>query len=267
MERINIVESQSSKRLAACLSILVLWPPAMFGATIDPTYNPGTGNVTWGYPATGLDPKINPITADLPLGGGLSFYWTDGDDIDPITGTRIHLTHPAPGYGALNLLDDDNVPRKLTFHAPVGAQPPITDYHLVLTGAGLRNGSVTVGALQNNGSWTFVPLNSLQSSAYFIPGFSGVTPIYAAVDLSMFIENNPLGPLHGQYASGDNLDGLGLSIVNGTIPGSAGMRFATSPFGVDPTSATGFVPIGGDGTLLNNASYQALNGAIKNLGS
>src|SRR5262249_51831504 len=146
MERTNIImNSQSVKRLAGCLGMLVLWLPAMFGATIAPAYNPGTGNVTWGYPATGLDPKINPITADLPPGGSLSFYWTDGDDLDPITGTRVHLTHPAPGYGPMNLVDDSNNASggKVTFHAPVGAQPPITDYHLTLTGAGLRNGSVT----------------------------------------------------------------------------------------------------------------------------
>jgi hypothetical protein len=41
----------------------------------------------------------------------------------------------------------------VTFNAPAGAQPPITDYHLELTGAGFRQGAVTVGALQNNGSW------------------------------------------------------------------------------------------------------------------
>jgi hypothetical protein len=270
MERRNIImKSQSAKRLAGCLSMLVLSLPAMFGGTIAPTYNPGTGNVTWGYPATGLDPKINPITADLPPGGSLSFYWTDGDDLDPITGSRVHLTHPAPGYGSLLLADDDPSQKggKVTFNAPAGAQPPITDYHLELTGAGFRQGAVTVGALQNNGSWIFVPLNSLQSSAYVIPGLAGLTPIYAAVNLSTYEQNNPLGPLNGQYISGDSLDSLGMSIVNGTIPGLAGIYFATSPFGFDPASATGFVPIDGDVALLNSATYEALNGPITILGT
>jgi hypothetical protein len=68
------------------------------------------------------------------------------------------------------------------------------------------------------------------------------------------------------YTIGDTLDGLGLNIVNGRIAGVNGMYFATTPFGFDPASATGYVPLGGDSAWLNSANYEAANGSLEIIG-
>jgi hypothetical protein len=45
--------------------------------------------------------------------------------------------------------------------------------------------------------------------------------------------SNPNGFLNGNYVIGDRIEALGVSIVNGSIPGVAGIYFATTELGFD----------------------------------
>jgi hypothetical protein len=81
--------------------------------------------------------------------------------------------------------------------------------------------------------------------------------IYTAVNLDLYMTTNPEGFLDGEWEPGDNLQSLGVSIVNGEVSGLEGILWATSEFTFDPLSATGWVPTI-PGTLLNSAAYPNL---------
>lgn len=106
--------------------------------------------------------------------------------------------------------------------------------------------------------WTFRPVSLLPETPWRIPDLaaaSGGATIYTAVNLGLYYDSNPNGFNGGNWAPGQALSDLGISIVNGEAPGLAGIQWATTEFVFDPTSATGFVPSGGEGTLLTSADY------------
>lgn len=106
--------------------------------------------------------------------------------------------------------------------------------------------------------WAFEPLALLPENSWRIPDLapaSGGATIYTAVNLGLYYDANPNGFNGGNWAPGQSLTDLGISIENGEAPGLQGIQWATTEFVFDPTSATGFVPSGGAGTLLTNADY------------
>jgi len=141
----------------------------------------------------------------------------------------------------------------------------ITDWNQIIK-RGDGESAVRAGNIQHNSPWAFHPLEDLDiPGRWKIPDFAPLEApltIYTAVDLNLYYSTNPLGPLNGTFKAGQTLDELGLEIIDGMIPGIQGMYFATTEFELDPDSATGWVPVGGPGALLNSASYQADNGPI-----
>jgi hypothetical protein len=214
------------------------------------TTSGNNNTVDWGS----TDPNARPIGDELLSNGTLDFYWTTN-------GTQN------PGYSAFHT----NVAGNYTFIEP--NDPTLTDWHQTVSYNGMGS-AVAAGAIKRNpannqspldatgsGEWSFFSLDQLPDSGYEIPDFAaGGTTIYTAVDLLTYITDNPLGPLNGQYQIGDSLNGLGLSIVNGMMPGVSGIYFATTPFTFDPNSATGFVPEGGASAWLNSQDYSGTFG-------
>ncbi len=117
------------------------------------------------------------------------------------------------------------------------------------------------GNIEKRSPWRFYSLSSLPAVPARIPDLApvgapeGVT-IYTAVNLQLYMTENPNGFLGGGWAPGQMLEELGIAIVDGKIPGVEGITWSTTPFRFDPDPAgPGFVPVGGAGSLLNSLSF------------
>jgi hypothetical protein len=82
------------------------------------------------------------------------------------------------------------------------------------------------------------------------------------LDLSTYIDSNPNA--FGPYQIGMSLADLDVdNIINGQIPGIAGLYFATGDLGLDPNSPIGFAPLSGSSSdWLNSAAYESAYGPL-----
>jgi len=189
--------------------------------------NAATGNVTWGSTSTG-DPVDDTLPARLPNGNGakLTFTWTSG-------------LAPHPDYQPYIEDNATSTPRDRHFKRPVPAagRPAINDWLQEVgytNGAGgpSKNSSVHAGVIEPGPrSWVFGPLDHADGVFGRIPDFGpstannepGDLTIYAAVDLLLYLQNNPVGFSGGNWATGQTLNSTGMQIVNGRIAGLQGM--------------------------------------------
>ncbi|WP_090288016.1 hypothetical protein [Nitrosomonas mobilis] len=124
-----------------------------------------------------------------------------------------------------------------------------------------RESFVIGGNIISNSPFAFHPLDELPNTIHHIPdlapsgqGGPGIT-IYTAVNLDLYIANNPLGFNDGNWIVGDTLSSLGLEIIDGQIAGLEGIVWSLTPFEFDPNSVWGFVPEGGNLNLLNSVDF------------
>jgi hypothetical protein len=193
--------------------------------------------------------------------GFLQFYWTTG--FDPVTKMFIpanyqKYTESNTGRGYITRF----------FYPP--NDPAIKDWAQQVTDGQGHKSDVQAGAIKHQSPWTFFSLSDLPNVGYKIPDFAAIgdssITIYEAVNLDLYIASNPDGIVGGNYAVGQTLTGLGVNIINGQVPGIQGLYFSLSPFTFDPNSLTGYVPSGGDSTLLNSSSFEAEHGELGIIG-
>lgn len=208
------------------------------------------------------------VDDSIAAGENITFGWTkDGKPFSPawrLTYQCAGDTEPtewnlAPGvpFNFANLRPDlAGKACSFRFEAPAGA----TDWTQKIIRVG-GNSDVFGGNIEKRSPWRFYNLSSLPPGPARIPDLAtvdapnGVT-IYTAVNLKLYMTENPNGFLGGAWAPGQTLDDLGLTIVNGTIPGVEGITWSTTPFVFNPDPAgPGFVPRGGPGSLLNSLSF------------
>ena len=147
---------------------------------------------------------------------------------------------------------------KYTFTAPESA----TDWVQTITG---NNGATKTraGNIKQDSPWTFEELSLLPEIHTRIPDLAPIAEedseltIYSAVNLRLYMTENPDGFLDGLWSIGQTLSELGVEIVNGEVAGIQGIYWATTEFEFDPDPAgRGFTPVGGDVNLLDSASYE-----------
>ena len=164
----------------------------------------------------------------VPAGGSVDFYWTDnnGNQINP----------------ALRVTNSTGQAKKVSFNtnAPLAPQfANASDWHQTVNYA---NGKSTVysGNLQGNSPWELLPLNDLPDVTWRIPdlgpnsGGDTELTIYAAVNLDIYLNNNPTGFLNGDWEIGDTLSSLSYTISNGVgSDGVQGILWTTAPITFD----------------------------------
>ena len=255
----------------ACICAMVL---SVQGEELGWDYANANGDVTWGGAAPGAGYSIGdampPNTAggDPDHDGRLTFWWTVGD---VELGTAVQHN----GYAAYSDCNGDAQAVPVTFwlpppavHDPLVGPVKATDWVQVLTPDISKDGEgdskVYSGNIRAGSPFEFYPIDDILTP-HRIPDFAGAEEdaptIYTAVDLNLYTASNPDGPLDGDWAKGDTLASLNLTILNGRIMGVAGIYFATCEFEFDPDSATGWVPVNPNG-WLNSATYQAAHGMI-----
>jgi hypothetical protein len=142
------------------------------------------------------------------------------------------------------------------FNAPSQA----TDWKQKIIG---KDGSSDVfgGNIKKDSPWSFEPLESLPEILTRIPDLAPIAggpdiTIYTAVNLDLYMSQNPLGFLNGSWSVGQTLAELGVNITNGQLNGIQGIYWATTPFDFNPDPAgPGFTPTGGEATLLDSATF------------
>lgn len=145
---------------------------------------------------------------------------------------------------------------KFTFFAPSGS----TDWRQTIIGPD-GSSEVFAGNIKKESPWIFEELDLLPNIVYRIPDLAPIAgdpseTIYTAVNLDLYINENPLGFLNGAWSIGQTLDDLGLEIISGEIPGLEGIFWATTPFEFDPNPfGRGFTPLGGDANLLDSSAF------------
>jgi hypothetical protein len=190
---------------------------------------------------------------------GWTFNWTSKDANGNNVGDPNYATFTA-GNGNYRFY----IPRE----GSLQRSKMITDWEQkvgksVVGGGNIQNGQPAGGGvIPADFSWSLQPLTDLPSTLFAIPDFATLLDsdsrlVYEAVDLATYYANNPLGPLGGNWSVGQTLDGLGLQIVNGQIPGVQGLYFATTDFTLDPLSATGWVPTGGSSAWLDSSTFES----------
>jgi hypothetical protein len=214
-----------------------------------------------------IDAAAYVVNDSISAGENITFGWTkDGQPYSPawrLTFQCAGDTEPtemnlAPGVPFdFNNLRPDLKGKACTFHfeAPTGA----TDWTQKII---RRDGTSSVfsGNIDKHSPWRFFSLSSLPAVPARIPDLApvdapGVT-VYAAVNLKLYMSENPNGFLGGAWAPGQTLQELGIAIVNGQIPGVEGITWSTTPFTFNPDPAgPGFVPSGGAASLLNSQSF------------
>ena len=274
-----IVNMKKQSFLAIALSLFALFlaiNPATVKADPIPARVDKFGNVFWcvetfsspcsNYPLLVSDDVPRGSIQDaIPPNSRIIFKWTNNG-------------LPHQGYFAYPSLDvndnnsnvnNTNRPLSRTFALP--NDPTITDWKQTIKH---KDGSTTVvaGNISRNSPWAFHPLSDLPGSSWKIPDlapFQG-TPdltIYAAVNLDLYLSNNPNGFLNGNWSDGQTLVDLGIQIVNGQIPGVFGIYWSTTDFTFDINSDTGWVPTGGSSNFLNSDAFQSQFGSIGILAS
>ncbi len=147
---------------------------------------------------------------------------------------------------------------KYAFTAPKGA----TDWVQTING---KNGATKTraGNIKQDSPWVFEELALLPEIHTRIPDLAPIAEegseltIYSAVNLRLYMTENPEGFRGGNWQVGQTLSELGVEIVNGEVAGVQGMYWATTEFEFDPDPAgRGFTPVGGDANLLDSASYE-----------
>ena len=260
-----------------CLIILIYTActlPAI--ACIDPQQTPYNvkGEVTWGNPKEPQPPGTSPrlVREDLvPPGGRLTFRWTAG-----ITSQGAIL--PNDCYDIFQLDNDliDPVTVKMILPVLRPHDLPITDWIQTIQGVttkGIVAASVVhAGNIQRNSPWSFHPLTDLPDFAWRVPDLAAFDaavpmPLYTAVNLGIYLRDNPNGFLDGHWSIGATLADLGISIIDGQIAGLHGIYWSTTDFIVDVNSETGWMPMGGSSNFLNSDDWQSKFGAIGILGS
>lgn len=151
-------------------------------------------------------------------------------------------------------LDDSYV--DLTLHPPCDST---TDWHQAVT---IPLGAAVVTGFSLTGPpWEHQHLSSLPQTDWQLPVIAptGLTDVpdtvFTAVNLGLYYDSNPLGFNGGDWAVGQTLSDLDITIVDGRADGLQGILFATSAFALDPESEIGFTPIGGEVALLNSLEY------------
>ncbi|MCP4662769.1 MAG: hypothetical protein GY856_45835 [bacterium] len=142
------------------------------------------------------------------------------------------------------------------FVSPSGA----TDWRQEIIGP---NGSSDVygGNIEKNSPWRFESLDALPRAYTRIPDLAPVAgdstmTVYTAVNLGLYMTENPHGFLNGEWVPGETLSELGLEIVDGQIEGVEGIYWSMTPFEFDPDpDGPGFTPEGGPGALLNSNDF------------
>lgn len=249
----------NSSRVAGSLVViaLALMPASVLGGELIPNLDPQTDEVTWGV---GAKPGKNKVQHTIPANRKETFFWTDGKkDADGLLTKHpdygiFENTSTAEAIYKFNIPDDKTITDWRQKIYNVDGTKVLND----LTGANIKRES----------PWSFHPLDELPDVYWSIPDFGSPlgSTIYSAVNLELYFSRNPFGPLNGQYSIGQTLGELGLSIVDGRIPGIEGLYFATSEFTFDPASVTGLVPTGGPSSLLDSDQYEAANGSLAILG-
>jgi len=145
---------------------------------------------------------------------------------------------------------------KFRFHQPAGA----TDWKQTIVDPD-GTSHVFSGNIKKGSDWEFYNLGLLPDVYFRIPDLAPIsgdssTTIYTAVDLDLYLNNNPLGFLDGAWSVGQTLDDLGISIINGETLSLQGIYWATTQFEFDSNpSGRGFTPVGGDVFLLDTTTY------------
>ena len=271
----STISRASSLAAAVCVCAMVV---SVRGEELDWNYpNPNQGDVTWGGAAPGTGYSVGDAIPPNAAGGSetdpthdgrLTFWWTVGD-VEAGGATKHN------GYAAYSSDNGNGHAMPVKFWLPPPAvhkegEGPIkaTDWVQVLTPDISKNGEgdskVYSGNIRAGSPFEFYPIDDILTP-HRIPDFAGAEEdaptIYTAVDLNLYTASNPDGPLDGDWAKGDTLASLNLTILNGRIMGVAGIYFATCEFEFDPDSATGWVPVNPNG-WLNSATYQAAHGMI-----
>ena len=258
-----------SQARAAPIAPCSLSPMDPFAANLPPI-TPGV-SVDWGsglIPAHGNIPP-GTIRDDVPPASRVSFAWTSGGL--PHCGFSSYNSGPNTTGNPISYYFPQPIPRK--------GEPPITDWRQTVQKIKIVNGlqivitsEVVAGNIQRNSPWSFHPLSELPNISFRIADLAPVQAtsdrtIYTAVNLDVYLNDNPNGFLDGNWSDGQLLDDLGIHIVNGQILGLNGIYWSTTEFAFDPDSATGWVPMGGGSNLLNSDVYQSQFGAIGILAS
>jgi hypothetical protein len=237
-------------RLSSVMTLCVtLWAAPSVAEPILPVIG-ADNSVTWSNDKT----DKSPVKDIVPIGGSLFFRWTEKGVV-------------SEKYGGVTF-GQDSGGEAFNFYRP--NDPVITDWRQTLKD---QDGEsvVVAGNIKQQSPWQFFPLSDLPTINFSIPDLaaSGGNPtvtIFTAVNLDLYLAQNPSGFLGGAYQVGDTLDGLGLTIADGMISGLQGIYFATTDFVLDPLSLTGWVPIGGPSALLDSATFQATFGPIRIIG-
>jgi hypothetical protein len=143
----------------------------------------------------------------------------------------------------------------------------ITDWHQEIKReeeGGKGTSIVRAGNIKKESPWSFQPLSELPDIYWRIPDLapiSGDNPdltIYTAVNMDLYLQDNPLGFNGGNWSVGQSLDDLGLIIQNGEIAGVEGIYWSTSEFTFAPDSLNGFT----SQDLLNSDTFGESIGII-----
>jgi hypothetical protein len=240
------------------------------------------------FPKISLAFSVNCVN---PPGKTMSFWWTDNNEL--ITTGKWKLGCMNPGEkkysyqdheGKLGPQKNDSLTGTVKYDFQLGSlinkatdwvqENEGEDGKAIVTGAHWKKGKPPANGssgILNEGSlpWEFHLLSELPDVEWRIPDLAPVTggdpdrTIYTAVNLDVYLRENPLGFLNGDWSVGQTLDDLGLTITNGVIPGLQGIYWSTTPFIFDPDpSGNGYMPSGGAANYLNSDLYPEDIGAI-----
>jgi hypothetical protein len=215
-----------------------------------------------------LETSAATITDTVPAGGSIAFIFTENNKPSKVN-YKVQKTIPNRIDSPLgdpidaNGLYEDTNKRGLSvdynFVSPSGA----TDFNQEIKDASGKITKVAAGNIKKGSPWSFFPLDELPNISWRIPDLASISPIYTQVNLDIYLSSNPNGFLDGNWSIGQTLNDLGITIINGQIPGIKGIYFATTELTFDPDSENGWVPAGGNSTYLNSTDFQAKNGNIE----
>ncbi len=135
----------------------------------------------------------------------------------------------------------------------------MTDWYQTVIDPVQGTSEVKSGNIKQGSPWRFFSLADLPMVNWRIPDLApAASPgrtIYCAVNLDVYLKENPGGFLDGRWKTGQTLTDLDIEITQGRIPGVHGIMRATTDFIFDPLSPTGFVPQGGAESWLDSRSF------------
>jgi hypothetical protein len=215
------------------------------------TPSPSGPAITWKDP-NGAESKSDARPVDVPVRKGVkgTFSWT-------------YENKPHPGYKPFTI-EPKNEKSTYIFVPPL--DKTVTDWRAVLRDP--KGSSQPLGGdVKRNSPWQWYPLIELPDVAIRIPALAPTAgdeelTIYVAVNLPLYMEKNPFGPVDGSWAEEQTIDEIGVEITDGRIPGVEGIYFATADYDFDPESETGWVPVTGDEGWLDSGAFQESYGPI-----